>query len=309
MFKNNKNFALWILPLCAIMGLSFGLFSSFRTPSSPRQSADIMPPLAPYEKNAAGIGVVEPKSGLISIGTSMSGIVKKIHVQAGETVPKGHPLFSLDHQDIDAKIHVLQAALVTSKAGYQKALANFNLVKCLLSKQAISQDDFNQRRYAKTLAQAEVHHTQAQLNQAYSTKKRLTIKAPIAGTILAINLHPGEHTSFIQEPLVYMGDLSTLYIRAEFDEENISRALEWTSAKAYKKGNASHTYPLKFIRFEPYIQPKKNLAGLNQRIDTRVAQAIYAIPQHTKNIMVGQQMDVYVQARDYESTQKDIDKQ
>lgn len=63
-----------------------------------------------------------------------------------------------------------------------------------------------------------------------------------------------------------------------------------------KRGDPSKTYPLRFVRFEPYIAPKKNLAVAGQRVDTRVLQVIYALPAEAKDFFIGQQMDVFVQS-------------
>jgi outer membrane protein len=65
-------------------------------------------------------------------------------------------------------------------------------------------------------------------------------------------------------------------------------------AKAYKRGDTSKIYPLAFVRFEPYVAPKQNLAVTGQRVDTRVLQVIYALPEGT-DLFTGQQMDVYVE--------------
>lgn len=48
------------------------------------------------------------------------------------------------------------------------------------------------------------------------------------------------------------------------------------------------------MRFEPYVRAKQNLAVAGQRVDTRVLQIIYALPEAASDRFVGQQMDVFV---------------
>ena len=56
-------------------------------------------------------------------------------------------------------------------------------------------------------------------------------------------------------------------------------------------------FPLKFVRIEPYVVPKKSLTGDNtERVDTRVLQVIYAIDTTGKRLFVGQQLDVFIDA-------------
>ena len=54
---------------------------------------------------------------------------------------------------------------------------------------------------------------------------------------------------------------------------------------------------LTFVRFEPYVMPKKSLTGNpGERTDTRVLQAIYALDPAAMPIFVGQQVDVFIDA-------------
>jgi hypothetical protein len=59
-------------------------------------------------------------------------------------------------------------------------------------------------------------------------------------------------------------------------------------------------YPLKFVRVEPFVIPKKSLTGDNtERVDTRVLQVIFSLdrPDGTP-LYVGQQVDVFIEATD-----------
>jgi hypothetical protein len=54
---------------------------------------------------------------------------------------------------------------------------------------------------------------------------------------------------------------------------------------------------LTFVRVEPFVVPKKSLNGdSSERIDTRVLQALYALPWTAEGLYVGQQLDVYIEA-------------
>jgi hypothetical protein len=64
------------------------------------------------------------------------------------------------------------------------------------------------------------------------------------------------------------------------------------------KGRPGVKFPLEFVRVEPYVVPKRSLTGDNaERVDTRVLQVIYAMPDDRPSaVFVGQQMDVYLRA-------------
>ena len=75
------------------------------------------------------------------------------------------------------------------------------------------------------------------------------------------------------------------------------RARAGAKAEASLRGRASIRAPLAFVRFEPYVLPKKSLTGQpGERTDTRVLQAIYALDPAAMPVFVGQQVDVYIEA-------------
>jgi HlyD family secretion protein len=285
----------WKLPLLGLFGLSFALISVLGRAETPPKEPVTIPPAAPYENSIAGIGIVEPRSELIAIGTELPGIVRAVHVKVGEKVKKGAALFSLDQRDIDAQIATLEASLSSAKIQAEDAALQFKLVNDVIDKRSVSKDDYNRRKYAAQLSKTRIAEIEAQLNQAQTTKDRLTVIAPIDGTILDINIRSGEFATsgVVSEPLIRMGDLSELYVRVEFDEENAALLSKDAPAEAYARGVTAKTNPLKFVRFEPYVTPKQNLAVAGQRVDTRVLQVIYALPQGV-DLFTGQQMDVFV---------------
>jgi hypothetical protein len=68
-------------------------------------------------------------------------------------------------------------------------------------------------------------------------------------------------------------------------------------AVAKLRGDPKQEFPLRFVRVEPYVIPKKALTGDNtERVDTRVLQVIYAIDTRGTPLYVGQQLDVFLAA-------------
>ena len=87
-------------------------------------------------------------------------------------------------------------------------------------------------------------------------------------------------------------------MRVDIDEYDIPRFITDAPARATLKGQPNDFFPLRFVRIEPYVVPKKSLTGDNtERVDTRVLQVIYAIDTGGKRLFVGQQLDVFIDAR------------
>jgi HlyD family secretion protein len=286
----------WKLPLIAFVGLAFALFSVFGRPAAPKTEPLVLPPTSSYQSAVAGIGVVEPQSEVIAIGSDLQGLVRTVHVKVGDKVEAGAPLFTLDERDIDAMIKTLEASLAATKIQAQDSAAQFAIVRNIEDKRAVAKDDVNRRKFASELSKARINEVEAQLLQAQTTKERLTISAPIAGEILSVNVRPGEIVGQVTgEPLMRLGDTSVLHVRVEIDEENTGKINPLSPAKGIRRGDTKTEIPLKFIRFEPFVRPKQNLAAAGQRVDTRVLQVIYAIGNLKNAPFVGEQMDVFIE--------------
>ena len=94
-----------------------------------------------------------------------------------------------------------------------------------------------------------------------------------------------------------LGATKPLNVRIDIDENDSWRMKSGAAAVGYLRGNSNVKLPLEFVRFEPYVVPKRSLTGEStERVDTRVFQAIYKITGSEQQVFVGQLLDVYVQA-------------
>jgi HlyD family secretion protein len=284
----------WKLPIVAVVALLFALISiATRKPLKSHPPVEV-PPTSTYSATIAGIGLIEPKSELISVATEMGGVIREVYVKVGQSVKQGQPLFSLDQRDIDAQIITLKAAVNAAKANADNLSSQYDSTKSL-PEGAISKEEFKRRKFASESAAAQLAQAKAQLQHAVTTKARMTISAPISGQILSVNARPGEYASLVQtEPLIRMGDTHTLHVRVEIDEYNASQISQTATATATIRGESKTSISLELVRIEPYVKPKQNLITSGQRVDTRVVQLIYRMVNPPKTALVGQQVDVFI---------------
>nr|PZN81179.1 MAG: secretion protein HlyD [Pseudomonadota bacterium] len=196
---------------------------------------------------------------------------------------------------------------------------------------AISQREVTRRRNAQRSAQGRLEEAQARINeidaelaliaqpngaslavanatvdQARRAVERaevdlalLTVRAPIDGTVLQVNVRPGEFAfaGTLATPLVVLGNLDPLHVRVDIDEADVPRFDPSAPAYASRRGLASERIQLSFVRIEPLLVPKRSLTGaLGERVDTRVLRVIYALPPGTTNAYPGQQVDVFIES-------------
>jgi multidrug efflux pump subunit AcrA (membrane-fusion protein) len=176
-------------------------------------------------------------------------------------------------------------ALTASQARLEQSRADLALLKAGSWKPDIA------------VARAEVAESERQIQRIEADLDRLTVTAPLTGEILQCKVHAGEYAQAgpLTQPLILMGDTSVLNVRADVDEEEAWRLKAGASATGSPRGAAELRIPLRFVREEPYIIPKKNLTGdSTERVDTRVMQVLFALEPGSK-VRPGQQLDVYVE--------------
>jgi multidrug resistance efflux pump len=147
-----------------------------------------------------------------------------------------------------------------------------------------------------------VQQAEAALISTQTTLARLVVQAPVDGEVLQINLRPGEfaQAGALSGPLLVLGNLEQLHVRVDIDENDAWRFDKNSKAVAFLRGNRNFKVDLKLAYVEPYVIPKKSLTGdSTERVDTRVLQALYSFERSQIPVYVGQQMDVFIEAKDY----------
>lgn len=234
----------------------------------------------------------------------------KAELQRLEQMPRPEDL-----PPLEAKVQVAKARLADQEDRFQRVQQ--------LPNAAIAREEVTQRRFSfeaaqhemiqaqkeldrvkagawqpeLAVAQAAVEAAEANIHLVETEIDRCLVRAPIDGQVLQVNVRPGEYVSGQSSKTLFMlGDLNKLHVRAEFDEEDIPRFNRDYPARAVTRGNASKSFALKFLRIEPYIVPKRSLTGDGiERVDTRVMQVVFEVEDSAAPLLVGQQLDVFVE--------------
>jgi len=148
----------------------------------------------------------------------------------------------------------------------------------------------------KAVSRVAVEQSRAMLQQTFTELDRLTVRAPVDGQVLQRNVRPGEFVGATAGPaLLVVGDARTLHVRADIDENDIPYFKPGLEGAAAVRGAPREQRPLKFVRVEPYVIPKRALTGAStERVDTRVLQVIFAVGPGEVPLFVGQQVDVFL---------------
>lgn len=304
-----------VLPLLAIAGLGYAILYTtlLARPDPPQPNQLAMPAESPYPATVSGSGLIEANTRNVAVSSFESGVVAAVNVVEGQEVKTGEPLFGLDRRLAVAQLAQAERDVATAEARIREADAliadrqdQYDRVKGLERGVTVTEDRLMRARFALQIARAaqisakaQADAATAQVETARVTLDRLTVRAPVSGRVLKVNIRPGEYIApgSSADPPVLLGGDRPLHVRVQIDENDVWRLRPDAPAEAVVRGNRDMRFPLTFVRVEPYVMPKRSLTGdATERIDTRVLEIVYQFDPGDAPVYIGQQVDVFIDA-------------
>lgn len=207
------------------------------TPRSVRVARVVNEPLA----SALTVsGILTPREEA-AVTSELSGYkVEKVFVDQGDWVKAGQPLAQLDDTLLRAQINQQQAVVAQQELAAERAESQAKNVEGLDNKGVLSQEDIDTRRFAAKTARAAAVAAQAQLDDLKTRQSRMTLRAPVAGPVLARYVRPGDLPSGASagQPLFRIARDGLMEIDAEVPESDLSKLKAGQKAEVTLPGGA-----------------------------------------------------------------------
>src|SRR5579871_6325656 len=117
----------------------------------------------------------------VTITPQVGGAITERHFQDGENLKKGQLLFVIDPRPYKAQADSAQAALAQTKAALELAKIQFARDEEVIAQKAISKQDYDTKKNAVDVGQAQVEAAQATLETAKLNLEYCYIHSPIDG--------------------------------------------------------------------------------------------------------------------------------
>lgn len=297
-----------IIPVLALAGIGYTVFAvvhNQRDGIAERPVTQVRSalPAVPFASYVAGVGIIEANTTEIPIGSPVSGVVAKVFVQSGEELEAGDPLFALDGRTQQEAVEIARAEVALAESRLASVDYELKLATNLREAKTIGRDEVERRKLAKAISVAELNRARAVLQAAETERERLTVRAPMRGQVLQLGVHAGQYALEGQapghkQPLVVFGSVKPLHLRVAVDEAEAWRLRRGAKGLAFLHANPKIQFPLSFVRIEPLLVAKTSLTGRSaERVDSRVLQVLYRFDRKGAPVYVGQQMDVYLEAK------------
>ena len=184
-------------------------------------------------------GTINPVN-TVSVGSTVSGLIKKIYVDFNSVVKKGQVLAQIDPAIFEATVKQQHASIVNAQANLAKLQANadysrktFNRYQNLYKRNFISKSDLDQAKstYQADMAQieaakAQIVQAQAQYKTALTNLDYTKITAPVDGMIISRKIDVGQPVAAsFQAPELFTiaQDLKKMQIEVNVSEADIGK--------------------------------------------------------------------------------------
>ncbi len=146
------------------------------------------------------------------------------------------------------------------------------------------------------VADGQVNVARAELAAAAAAIGKLTIRAPIAGTVLQVNAKPGELAGpSSAQPLLVIGDVSALRVRVELEERDFGEIKIGQPVLVRAAAVRGREFAGKVSFIAPIVeQGRINARGQRNVTDVDVVEVLVDLAQ-ADPLAVGMKVDVYFQ--------------
>jgi macrolide-specific efflux system membrane fusion protein len=275
-----------IIGLLTVAGLMTGGWYWYAAAQKPEQ--DSFRPIAviqgTIEVVVSSQGKLEAKQ-YVDVGTQVSGQVKTIHVDIGDTVTKGQLLAEIDPRVYQAQVEANEARINSLKAQLNQQKAELTLAEQTLKRNqnliavnAVSQQVLQESESQAAVAKAQVESIAAQIQETESNLRGnrtnlgfTKIYAPMAGTVTTMPAREGQTLNANQTTptVLQVANLDAMTVRANVAEADVNRLKEGMAVYFTTLGNSDRRWQGKVRQILPSPQIVNDVVLYDVLIDVK----------------------------------------
>lgn len=221
----NRSKILVIIALIILVGGGFlGYKTWHKTDDSQRYRTQAVT-RGDIQQSVTATGTLNPVR-VVSVGTQVSGIVKKLYVDFNDEVKQGQILLELDPDLTEAKLAQSQASLNSAKAKLNLAQSKANRMRDLFKQGYLSRQELDEVETDLAANNAQYAQIKAQVQSDQVNVANTIIRSPVSGVVINRDIDEGQTVaaSFQTPTLIKIAqDLSQMQINASFSEADLGK--------------------------------------------------------------------------------------
>lgn len=274
-----------LLAVATVLAGGWWFFSGDGDVPSPMSEVELVPVLrGDVSETVTAQGKLEPRE-YVDVGAQVSGQLKVLHVQIGDTVKKGDLIAEIDPRVYEAKVEASEARLKTLESQLAEQRAQIDFAKLqyqrnqrLIKADAVSQETLQDSQTALKVAEARAKSLMAQIEEAKSTLEGdrtnlgfTRIYAPMDGTVVLETTKQGMTVNANQTApvIVQLANLDVMTVRAQVAEADVMRLKEGMDVSFTTLGNLDRRWQGTVRQILPSPETINDVVLYNALVDVR----------------------------------------
>lgn len=224
---------------------------------------------APVERRdmdirAEAAGNIEPIK-VVEVKSKASGEVLRIHVETGDEVQRGALMVEIEPRDVKTAYDQAVADLEVAKARLATSEAQRARTEELRKARVATDQEYEAAALDEANSRAQLVRAQTTLELARERLNDVTIRAPIAGTLISRTVEEGQIIASASQnvsggtTLLLMADLSTMQVRALVDETDLGRIQPGQMAQVSVEAYRDRRFEGRVLKIEPQAVVDQNV--------------------------------------------------
>lgn len=252
----------WLLP---VLSLATGLPGCNR--SAAHESASVLQAATVERRSIVSsveaTGTIEPIR-VIDIKSQASGEILELPVELGDHVERGQLLVRIDPRDVRNAYQQAVADLDVARARFEVAERQLERTRALRDSAVVTQDELESALLEHANARASLVKGETNLELARDRTNDVTLRAPIAGTIVERHVEEGQIITGAREVtggtiLMRMADLTEVQVRTLVDETDIGRVEAGLPATIRVEAYRDRDFQGTVLKIEPQAVVEQNV--------------------------------------------------
>jgi HlyD family secretion protein len=202
---------------------------------------------------------------IVEVKSKASGEVLQIHVETGDNVQQGTLLAAIDPRDVRNALAQAEADLAVAQARLQTSVAQKERAEELRKANVVTEQEYEAALLDEANSRAQLIKAETNVELARERMGDVTIRAPLAGTIIARTVEIGQIIQSASanisggSTLLIMADLSEMQVRALIDETDLGRISAGQSVRVSVEAYPTRQFVGAVLKVEPQAVVEQNV--------------------------------------------------
>jgi HlyD family secretion protein len=227
--------------------------------------------LARLERIVVATGTIEPEEE-VEVRPRISGIIDKIHVEAGDRVEAGQTLLEIERELLEVQVREARAKLDAAQAEARYARTLYRRATALREQAATAEREVDEATHRLESARAKVAQGKAAVDSLEVLLRYATVVSPLAGKVLDVFVEEGSAVSAVTAvtggtPLVSLAAADALHLEGLIDENEVARVEAGQPARIRTEAFEDRIFEGKVRKIAPLGERKQNVTYFEVEIE------------------------------------------